>query len=112
MPWNFRFVFPRGVLQQNRPTAEVRRSAAIDPKRSNRYPNSGHCEVWYRTFTDSPHARRIVVSTVRVWIQFLSLDGFGNPMRRISSRKRGEERMESNSGAVRTNSNAAELCSA
>src|SRR5262249_39519951 len=37
-------------------------------------------------------------------IQFLSLGDGGKPMRRTNSRKRGEERIESNSGAVRMNS--------
>jgi hypothetical protein len=37
------------------------------------------------------------------WIQFLSLGDGGNPMRRTRSRKPGDERMESISGAVRTN---------
>ena len=39
-----------------------------------------------------------------MWTKVLSLGEGGNPMRRTRSRKRGEERMESNSGAVRMNS--------
>lgn len=40
----------------------------------------------------------------RWWNQFWSLGDEGNPMRRTRSRKRGEERMASNSGAVRMKS--------
>lgn len=43
-------------------------------------------------------------------IQSLSLGNGGNLMRRTSFRNRGEERMESNSGAVRRKSTA-KLCS-
>lgn len=59
---------------------------------------------------DFPRVPRSLISAFRVRIQFLSLDGCGRPMRRTKPRKRADERMESNSGAVRTNSIAG-LCS-